>query len=351
MSSPQHDEGRVRRLAEASAWRVRLSEAESESSAAFEAWLAADPANNHSAWAEVQAPWTAVGESATSPEVMAARRDALDRARSSSRWRWARVGSYRRVAAGAVVLAAAAACVMTYIGVAGDFAMADDYHTKLGERETVTLLDGSRVTLDSATQVKVHYTAGARRLQLLSGQARFDVAHDARRPFTVKARNETVLATGTAFNIDLVGPSVVVTLIQGRVTVLTDQPSEPLLEIIRPRAPNGQPATPSIALAAGQQLIAVPAAPPRIEVASLDRTSAWESGQLAFDDESLASVAQRVSRYTAHPVTVAPDAASLKMSGIFNAGDLSTFVDTVTHYLPVEASDASDGSVVLHRRR
>jgi transmembrane sensor len=341
----------VRRLAEASAWRVRLSEADSESSAAFEAWLAADPANNQSAWAEVQAPWTAVGQAATSLEVMAARRDALDRARSSSRWRWARVGSYRRVAAGAVVLAAAAACVMTYIGVAGDFAMADDYHTKLGERETVTLLDGSRVTLDSATEVKVHYTAGARRLELLRGQARFDVAHDARRPFTVKARNETVLATGTAFNIDLVGPKVVVTLIQGRVTVLTDQQSEPLLEIIRSRAPGVQPSTPSVALAAGEQLIAVPAAPLRVEVASLDRTSAWESGQLAFDDESLASVAERVSRYTVHPVTVAPDAASLKMSGIFNAGDLSTFVDTVTHYLPVEASNGSGGSIVLHRRR
>jgi transmembrane sensor len=341
----------VRRLAEASAWRVRLSEADSESSAAFEAWLAADPANNQSAWAEVQAPWTAVGEAATSLEVMAARRDALDRARNSSRWRWVRVGSYRRVAAGAVVLAAAAACVMTYIGVAGDFLMADDYHTKLGERETVTLLDGSRVTLDSATEVKVRYTAGARRLELLRGQARFDVAHDARRPFTVKARNETVLATGTAFNIDLVGPKVVVTLIQGRVTVLADQQSEPLLEIIRPRAPSGQPSTPSIALAAGEQLIAVPAAPPKVEVASLDRTSAWESGQLAFDDESLASVAQRVRRYTAHPVTVDAGAASLKMSGIFNAGDLATFVDTVTHYLPVEASDAPDGSIVLRRRR
>jgi transmembrane sensor len=280
---------------------------------------------------------------------MAARRDALDRARRSSRWRWVRLGRYGRVAAGAV--AAAVACVTIYIGVAGDFAMADDYHTKLGERETVTLLDGSRVTLDSATEVKVHYTAGARRLELLSGQARFDVAHDARRPFTVQARNETVLATGTAFNIDLMGPSVVVTLIQGRVTVLTDHQPERLLEIIRPRASSGQPSTPSVALAAGQQLIAVPAAPPRIEAASLDRTSAWESGQLAFDDESLASVAERVSRYTAHPVTVAPDAASLKMSGIFNAGDLSTFVDTVTHYLPVEASNAPDGSIVLHRRR
>jgi len=88
-----------------------------------------------------------------------------------------------------------------------------------------------------------------------------------------------------------------VTLIQGRVTVLTDPQSDRLLEIIRPRARRGQPSAPSISLNAGQQLIAVPAALPRVEVVSLERTGAWESGQLAFDDETLASVTERVSRY------------------------------------------------------
>jgi transmembrane sensor len=335
----------VRRLAEASAWRARLTETGAESSAGFEAWLAADPANAD-AWAAVQAPWIAVGEAATSPEIMAARRDALHRARRHGRRRWSGAGVYTRICAGAL---AAAACVAIYVAATGGFTLAEDYRTKVGDRETVTLKDGSRITLDSGSEVRVRYSAKARRLVLLAGQARFDVAHDTRRPFTVQARDETVVATGTAFNVDLMGPKVLVTLIQGRVTVLTARPAKTLLAA-GTNIPPPAAAPPPVVLVAGQQLIAGPAAAPTVAPASLDRVGAWESGQLIFDDETLASVAERMSRYTAHPLTVDPSAASMKISGVFNTGDLATFVDTVTHYLPVEASDGADGSVVLRRK-
>jgi ferric-dicitrate binding protein FerR (iron transport regulator) len=69
----------VRRLAAAAAWRVRLTEAEAESSEAFEAWLAADAANEV-AWAKVQAIWSRFSEQAGAPEMLAARGDALVRA-------------------------------------------------------------------------------------------------------------------------------------------------------------------------------------------------------------------------------------------------------------------------------
>jgi len=336
------DEAAVRRLAQASAWRVRLSEEDGESSAAFETWLAAEPANAL-AWAQVQGPWTAIGQAATSPEVMAARRDALHRARRSSRRRWAGPRVFGRVFAGAAVTAACAAAAVAFFWT---YPPSQDYRTDLGERRVVTLSDGSRVSLDSGSEVKIRYTRDARRLVLLAGQARFDVAHNVRRPFSVRARGETVVATGTAFNIDLTGPKVLVTLIQGRVTVLNDRQPQPLLAITRARTP----AAPLIVLVAGQQLVAAPGVPPRVEVASLDRIDAWESGQLVFDDETLASVAERISRYTSHPITVGPDAAGLRMSGVFNAGDAATFVDTVTHYLPVEAEAAPDGSISLRHK-
>ena len=336
------DETMVRRLAQASAWRVRLSEADSESSAAFEAWLAAEPANA-AAWARVQDPWLAIGEAATSPEVMAARRDALHRARRNSRRRWAGPRAFGRIfASAAVVTACAAACAVFVLA----YPSTQDYQTGLGERRVVTLSDGSRVSLDSGSEVKIRYTRDARRLVLLAGQARFDVAHSTRRPFSVRARGETVIATGTAFNIDLTGPKVLVTLIQGRVTVLNDRPPRLLLAVTHARAPVVRP----IVLVAGQQLVAAPGVPPRVEVASLDRIGAWEAGQLVFDDETLASVAERVSRYTAHPITVEPSAAGLRISGVFNAGDAATFVDTVTHYLPVEAAAAPDGSIALRHK-
>jgi transmembrane sensor len=245
-----------------------------------------------------------------------------------------------------VGLAGAVASATIYVVVATDINSTKDYKTALGERSVVTLVDGSKVSLDSGSEVKIGYTRDARSLQLLSGQARFDVAHDTSRPFSVHARDETVIATGTAFNVDLVGSKVLVTLIQGRVTVVRGEQAKPFEVIRRP----GTARTTSIALIAGQQLVVDSTSPPRVESAKIDRTTAWESGQLVFDDEPLAVVVERVSRYAPHPVSVDPSAATLRISGVFNAGDVSTFVDTVVRYLPVQATDAPDGAITLRRR-
>src|SRR3546814_3917007 len=101
-----------------------------------------------------------------------------------------------------------------------DVCSSDLYRTVLGERRVVTLADGSTVSLDAASEVRVAYSERARELALVRGQARFDVAHDPRRPFAVQARDQRVVATGTAFNVDLFGPQVLITLIEGHVQVL-----------------------------------------------------------------------------------------------------------------------------------
>jgi transmembrane sensor len=142
------------------------------------------------------------------------------------------------------------------------------------------------------------------------------------------------------------GATTRVTLIHGRVTVRdAHRPKGPLSF-----APRGSSDLRTFVLVPGQQLVTTPTGPPRIEVASLDRVNAWENGQLVFDDENLASVAERVSRYSVHPVKVEGRAALQKISGVFNTGDVSTFVDTVSHYLPVEALDEPDGSTILRRK-
>jgi transmembrane sensor len=333
MSAPGiRDEEIVRRLAEAAAWRVRLSEDDAETSEAFEAWIA-DSANE-AAWDQVQAPWRQVGEKAASPEMMALRAGALARARAHSGR--GRPPLRMRIAAGlaaAVVLSAGG-----YGGWRWVEAQPQVYRTTLGERRVVPLPDGSKVSLDSGSKVRIRYTKEARRLELLAGQARFDVAHDVQRPFSVTARDQTVVATGTAFNVDLMGPKVLVTLIEGHVVVVRTPPKAVF-------APAPKPT--SIQLDAGEQLIASISAPPQVLQANLERATAWETGQLAFKDEPLAAVAERVSRYAAHPIHVAPDAAGLRVSGVFKAGDIDTFVDIVTSYLPVQAATADDGEITL----
>jgi transmembrane sensor len=308
------------RLAQASAWRVRLHEAARSTTPEFERWLAADP-RNRAAWAEADALWASLGEHAAAPEFLSARSQALANARRAGR-------GLRRSAWSA---AAAAAVLLTICGLgfqAWRGLTPSSYASAHGERRTISLPDGSAVTLDSDSLVRVSYTRAARRLELDHGQARFDVAHDLARPFEVMAGDRTVVATGTSFEVERRGGLVRVVLLQGHVNVRRREAALPV-----------SGAAPATRLAPGQVLTADGRATPDVVApADLERVTAWESGKLIFDDERLDAVAQAVSRYTAVPVTVRdPKVAALRISGIFRSGDLHTFVDAVTRYLPVTA--------------
>lgn len=324
----QDHENHVRRMAEASVWRVRLSEADLESCAEFEAWLTADPANA-SAWARVQGAWGISEELATGPELMTARRDALDRARRAGGRRWR--GGRPLWLSGALVAAAAAVYFAFAVFLSAGRQPWIHYQTGLAQRQTVTLPDGTQVTLDAATTLEVRYSSAERSVRLLQGQARFEVAHNAARPFTVRAGSETVRDVGTDFNVNLIDRTTEVALIEGRITVAGD---------------DGGHAAP-LALLPGQELIASPATPAYVQPVNLRTVTAWEEGQLVFDNASLQSVAAIVSRYTEHPVAVDADVASLRISGVFKEGDVATFVDMMTHYLPVRATTSPDGTIVL----
>jgi transmembrane sensor len=212
----------------------------------------------------------------------------------------------------------------------------DTYVTTAGERRALTLPDGSQVHLDAETKLRVDYSAKARELALLKGQARFEVAQDIVRPFSVLAGDRRVVAIGTAFNMDLLGKELRVTLIEGRVAVLEERAV-------------AKATKPVIELSPGEQLQVTPAMQPRVVKADLQRTTAWQGGKLVFDNEPLARVVQRVSRYTERKISVA-DARTgdLRMSGVFDAGDLDTFLTSVEEYLGVKSQE-TDGGFLLAR--
>lgn len=327
MSGPDRPTEDMRRLAEASAWRVSLAEADQETNGEFEAWLAADN-RNHAAWRQIETPWAYFGENSAAPELIAARRAALGDARRLGQRRWGTRNLSPRIAAIAALL-----CIGVVVWAAFVWHGAtQDYRTAFGERRTLVLSDGSRISLDSQSEVRVAYSRNARELELLRGQARFEVAHDVERPFSVRAGSQKVVATGTDFNVDIPSSQqVLVTLIEGHVVVLGGK---------KP-----------VELHAGEQLSALNGRVARVERVAADRITSWESGQLFFDNEDLSSVVQRVSRYATTPVTVMDGkAAHLKISGVFNAGDAVGFVETVTHYLPLKASAAQNGQIQLRSK-
>jgi len=330
----------AQRIAEAVAWHTHLHELDFATTPEFEAWLK-DPENAH-AWGQTVAVWDFVGSQAKEPEAVAARTAALTavkRAMAQRRapWNWRRP-----------VLAAAAAGLFVMIAVQGYNWLSRplDFSTEFGERRVVRLEDGSHVSLDSDSEVTVRYSHHARELHLLKGQARFDVAHDVERPFSVTARDQKVVATGTAFNIDLTQPKMAVTLIEGHVVVLDARGDVESNAIQRQQRPVRQ-----VELRAGQELVAATDQAPVVKNANVQQVTAWVSGQLIFSNETLSEVVARVNHYSGTPIVIADtELAGERVSGVFNVGDVSGFLDIVTQTLPLAVSNDQPGSIVLKKK-
>lgn len=332
----EQSQDRQRRLDEAAEWQLRLSQdADPALRADYRRW-AAEPRNAQAAEA-VGKGWNAVGALASAPELLEMRQQALARVR--------RAGAQRNSWRSRLGWAAAACLVVAMAGGAAFFELRlqpVDYETEIGGRRVVALPDGSHVSMDSDSAMQVRFSETERAIKLTRGRARFDVAHDTSRPFTVTAGTETVVAVGTSFDVEKLGSTVLVTLLQGQVVVKEDDGALPIHAVAKSKA--------SVSLTPGQQLVAARHTQPTVASADLQVAAAWEAGHLVFHDELLSAVVERVNRYTEHPVTVDPSAADIRISGVFNAGDVGSFVSAITGYFPVQATTTGSGKILLQHR-
>jgi transmembrane sensor len=323
-------------LEEAAGWRLKLTRDPSlKNSAEYLHWCS-DP-RNAGAREAVGVAWSSVGALDTAPEMLELRRQALARLRQAAARRW----NTRTVKLGA----AAAALGLAVIGAAAIYMNLHSptyYKTDIGERRIVALPDGSRISMDSDTRVGVTYQKTARSITLDRGRSRFDVAHDASRPFTVTAGPQTVVAVGTSFDVERLQSTVLITLIQGQV-VIKSAPAAATTES------SGQSENP-ISLKAGEELVVTRNVRPAIVAADLQVARAWEAGRLLFRDEPLGDAVARVNRYTTQPIMIDPSIASIRFSGVFNAGDVGSFVSAVTSYFPVQASTTGTSGILLRPR-
>lgn len=320
----------LRRLAEASLWRARHKDSTGVASNEFEEWLTADE-RNLAAWCRVNSAWTKFDEFSELPEMINARQNALARAKASH---W--FARQLRESMRALVAVAATILFVIAIGISVWIWGPTTYATAAGEHRTISLTDGSVLTLDAASSVRIWYGRRSRDLSLLRGQAIFVVARDVTKPFVVAVGDHKVIATGTSFNIDATNAQLLVTMISGKALVLNTNIAVAERE---PKSPE---------LRAGQQFAAVGAQVPIIREVNPDAVTAWQAGQLIFENEELEAVAARVSRYTPVPIMINDNiTARRRISGVFKVGDLEGFVDAVTHYFPIRAVSTGDGKIQL----
>lgn len=79
----------------------------------------------------------------------------------------------------------------------------DIYATNVGELRTVILEDGTRMSLNTSTRVRVALASAQRTVSVEEGEALFEVAKDPRRPFVVRVADREVVALGTVFSVRL----------------------------------------------------------------------------------------------------------------------------------------------------
>jgi transmembrane sensor len=189
------------------------------------------------------------------------------------------------------------------------------FATGHGDQLTQRLADNSVLHLNTDSAARVRYSRGERLVILTSGQAVFEVAHEANRAFRVQAGPADVTDLGTKFDVQLEQGATVVTVLQGRVAV-------------GPAASSQNHPKRSIELNADQQVRVAEGQWPATPVAvDAERTTAWLHRQIVFDHEPLERVAAEYNRYTAKPIEIAtPALRKLEISGVFATDDTEAFV-------------------------
>jgi transmembrane sensor len=209
----------------------------------------------------------------------------------------------------------------------------EQFQTKVGEQRSVMLADGSLVTLNTASKIEVRLRKDRRVIDLVEGEALFEVAHDAQRPFDVHVGNTTVRAVGTQFNIDRRATRTVVTVIEGRVRMVVA----------------GASATPIPDLSAGDRVVVGTAGSGDVQHGvNLTEVTAWTRRQLVFQHRPLGEIAAEFNRYNVGRIEIrSPALQEQEVTGTFRSDDVASFVAVLAGVPGVQVTaDGAGGFVV-----
>lgn len=230
------------------------------------------------------------------------------------------------------VLGAMAASVAAAVGAAWWLDARSTFATRLGEIRRVPLADGSVMTINSGSELTVRMARGSREVEIAQGEAWFDVAKDAARPFTVAAGKVRARAVGTAFSVRRRETGVEVLVTEGVVESWSEGDESLRLRLV-----------------AGERALLSDTAVVHHESArasAVDRTLAWRSGMIDLNGTSLSEAADEFNRYNQRQIIIAdPSVADEQFDGLFRINDPQGFAQAVKASLNV-GIDESDPRVI-----
>lgn len=213
-------------------------------------------------------------------------------------------------------------------------AAAEPTVSRVGEIRTVKLADGSTVTLDTDSAIEVRLSSDLRLVRLVRGRARFDVSHDAARPFKVEAGGRTVTALGTLFDVGFEPGGVRVSLLRGSVDVRGLAPAGSVAAVTR--------LSPGECFTDRLRAPQVVKAPPGAQQ--------WVSGMLDFDGVPLGDVLEQTNRYSARKIRLGdPSLAGQRVTGGFRPLPVDELAAALAAAFSLRVERSPQGDLILRR--
>ena len=352
---------------EAADWLIALADADEQTRKAFAAWLRLSP-EHVKEFLCVSAIWgmlpelssqpsieELVGAAATEPNVVALphrdqsearreprreprreRRSTPGRSSSRARWMGRAAGLLVAVAVGAILLISPPA------------EDPDLYATVTGEQSSIPLPDGSLVTLNTRSTMRVRYSDEYRDVHLGDGEALFDVARDTGRPFRVITEQAVIEAVGTQFSVRNGIDEVTVTVLEGLVEV-SRKDGGANAEMLVDGEPYAERSSQPVRLEVGQQAqVKSGVAKPVVVDVSVEKAIAWRQHRLVFEALPLKHVIEEFNRYNDPPAAIEDkELESLPISGVFRSIDRDSFLQFLSQMQLAESSTRADGTIVL----
>jgi transmembrane sensor len=205
--------------------------------------------------------------------------------------------------------------------------------TRIGERQQEHLRDGSELYLNADTRLQVHYDGSQRHIDLQRGEAIFDIAHDAQRPFVIDGGLARVTVLGTRFVVNRLPDRLRISVERGLVRVQS----------------KSNPATTEL-VKVGQVLeVGADGSVQRLPVSAAN-AFAFEHGSLVFDQADLGEIAASLSRYRPQPVRFRQDGRKpTRINAVVQIADIEGFLSALPAIAPVRLEQATEATVIRQR--
>ena len=226
------------------------------------------------------------------------------------------------------------------------------YDTAIGDHATFELSDGSIISLNTNSHVRVNYTASERLLMLDRGEVHVKVAHDSDRPLSVAVGNKVVRAVGTEFNVEITqDASIELVVTDGVVLVgvldITDEDASSSKVKLLPQSSTIVGAGEKVLISAnGQNTDSI--TPESIERDEIAVKLSWREGNLIFRGESLEEAVYEVGRYTAVEfVFLDEETREVRVAGLFKAGDVEGLLAALRNHFNIAYERQGEHRILL----